>query len=110
GARRCRVGQQVERPAAGERQRSGKHPANGQQGGPRPEMVRRRAPRDRRGAPAPKKPTAFRPNTTGGLVTASKKPPKAEPTMPEKFIWSEPSVAAEGSSSSGTASGISGVQ
>ena len=30
--------------------------------------------------------------------------------MPEKFIWSEPSVAAEGSSSSGTASGISAVQ
>ena len=30
--------------------------------------------------------------------------------MPERFIWSEPSVAAEGSSSSGTTSGISAVQ
>src|ERR1700730_4266231 len=64
----------------------------------------------RRAAQTPKKPKAFRPKTTGGVVMASKKPPRAGPTMPERFIWSEPSVAAEGSSSSGTTSGINAVQ
>src|SRR4029077_6390928 len=45
-----------------------------------------------------------------GLLTASKKPPRAGPTMPERFIWSQPSLAAEGTPSSGTTSGIRAVQ
>jgi hypothetical protein len=45
GWRRREV-QRVERPAAGECQRGDKQPANGQQGGPRPEPLSRRAPDD----------------------------------------------------------------
>ena len=45
--------QRVERPAAGECQRGDKQPANGQQGGPRPEPFSRRAPDDAAYAMAP---------------------------------------------------------
>src|ERR1700720_4815283 len=45
GRRRGEV-QRVERPAAGKCQRGDKQPANGQQGGPRPEAFSRRPPDD----------------------------------------------------------------